>query len=370
MEKRLISRSAWGLLVCALLSGGALWGYLAHSGPAEAAARPGPAHVTQSEPGEPAPARGPGATPRQLGAATATPLPEAQEIQAQLLLAQVRHTLERTWRRAASQGDFSLAPSRILKSLIEHRCGLVEQHAEELLAFRQKLGLEGTSGAELCQGLLFASLKERLALPDDVTPALLWSRLEQVDAAYERLILNDASSAQESGFFAAVERFREERRRILGLELDARLFGLSDDVLLLPSKVDSLLHTPGASVEQNVAAWQAELQRIEREQGVRLAEVLEPVDLARQELRLREALGPLDEESRRALLERYAGPEVAQRDSAFRHKQQDRAERLSAFNTEREQLLKKLSGEGLTPEQLRERMPELDQRLFEKYHLQ
>jgi hypothetical protein len=258
----------------------------------------------------------------------------------------------------------------MLQSLLDRRCGLVEQHAEELHAWRKQLGLEGSSGAELCRSLLIASLRERLALPEDVTPALLWSRLAQVDAAYERLVVRDASAASESGSFAAIERFREERRHILGAELDARLFGLSDDVLLLPSKVDTLLRTSGASVEQNVATWQAELLRIEREHGVRLAEILEPMDLARQELRLRESAGPLDDEARRAVLERHAGSEVALRELEFRHEQQERAERLSAFNAEREQLLANLRAEGLTAEQLRERLPEIDRRLFEKYHLQ
>ncbi|MBZ4422771.1 lipase chaperone [Myxococcus sp. RHSTA-1-4] len=299
----------------------------------------------------------------------ASSLPEAREIQAQLLLARVRHSLERAWRRASAQGDFSLAPGRILQSLLDRRCGLMEQHAEELQTWKHSLGLEGSSGAELCRGLLFASLREGLALPEDLTPARLWSLLEQVDAAYEQLVVREASSSSESGFRAAVERFREARRHILGPELDARLFGLSDDVLLLPSQVDALLRAPGASVEQNVATWRAGLQRIEREHGVRLADVMEPLELARQELRLREASGPLDEEARRAVLERHAGPEVASRELAFRHEQQELAERLSAFNAEREQLLEKLRGEGLTEAQLRERLPEIDQRLFEKYHL-
>jgi Proteobacterial lipase chaperone protein len=183
-------------------------------------------------------------------------------------------------------------------------------------------------------------------------------------------VVRDAFTASESGYLAAVERFREARRHILGAELDARLFGLSDDVLLLPSQVDTLLRDPGASVEQNVATWQAELRRSEREHGVRLAELLEPMDLARQELRLRESAGPLDDEARRAVLERHAGPEVASKELEFRRDQHERAERLSAFNAEREQLLAKLRAEGLTAEQLRERLPEIDQRLFEKYHLQ
>ncbi|WP_224245517.1 hypothetical protein [Hyalangium gracile] len=310
------------------------------------------------------------AAPSSPRPATAAALPEAREIQARLLAARVRNSLERSWRRVSAQGDFSLAPGRILQSLLDRRCGLVERHAEELRAWSQQLGLEGTRGAELCRGLLFASLRERLALPDDVTPEFLWSRLEQVDAAYERLVVQEASSSSERGYFAALERFREERRRLLGPELDARLFGLSDDVLLLPSRVDTLLGSPGASVEQNVATWQAELRRIEREHGVRLSEVMEPVELARQELRLRESSGPLDEAARRAVLERQAGAEAASRELAFRHEQRERAERLSAFNAEREQLLAKLRGEGLTPEQLLERMPEIDRSLFEKYHLQ
>lgn len=369
MEKRSFSRRAWGLLACAVLSGGALWSYVASSAPVEVSG-PASSLVTGRESGARTNLRVTEPARPLPPATTASTLPEAQEIQAQLLVAHVRQSLERTWRRASAQGDFSLAPGRILQSLLDRRCGLLEQHAEELQAWRQQLGLEGSSGAELCRSLLFASLRERLALPKDVTPAQLWTQLAQVDAAYEQLVVRDTSTATDSGYFAAVERFREERRRILGAELDTRLFGLSDDVLLLPSKVDTLLRDPGASVERNVATWQAELARIEREHGVRLAELLEPIDLARQELRLRESAGPLDDEARRAVLERHAGPEVAARELAFRHEQQERAERLSAFNAEREQLLAKLRAEGLTEEQLRERLPEIDQRLFEKYHLQ
>ncbi|MBN1207333.1 MAG: hypothetical protein JXB05_20795 [Myxococcaceae bacterium] len=319
------------------------------------------AALSSAAPSEAGPAPGPGA---------GSPLPEAREIQARLLVAKARHSLEQAWKRASSQGDFALAPGRILRSLLARRCGLVERHAEQLLALREQLALDGGSGAELCRGLLYSSLKERLALPGDITPARLWEQLEQVDAAYARFVVEDPSSSQESGFFSAVERFREARRRIVGPELDQRLFGLSDAVLQLRPEVDSLLRDPGTSVEQKLAAWQELLQRIEHEHGVRLADVMEPVELARQELRLRESAGPLDADTRRAVLERYAGPEVALRDLEHHREQQERDERLRAFNAEREQLLAELVSAGLTPEQLRQRMPEIDQRLIEKYHLQ
>jgi hypothetical protein len=103
---------------------------------------------------------------------------------------------------------------------------------------------------------------------------------------------------------------------------------------------------------------------------VRLGSVVEPVELAKHALRLHETAGPLGPEQQQAVLERYASPEVARRYLEHQQEQRDRSERLRAFNQERDQLLEQLAGAGLTPEQRRQRMTEIDQQLFEKYHLQ
>ena len=101
MEKRSFPRRAWGLLACAVLSGGALWSYGAGSAPMEPVSGPASSLVEEGESGARTnlrvtePAR---PLPRAVTAAT---LPEAQEIQARLLVAHVRHSLERSWRRAS-----------------------------------------------------------------------------------------------------------------------------------------------------------------------------------------------------------------------------------------------------------------------------
>ncbi|MDC0714647.1 lipase secretion chaperone [Stigmatella sp. ncwal1] len=354
--KRFSFLAALGLLVCVALWGG-MAGSFRPSSPSETP-------LPSPRPSPPFPALRPGRS-----ASPSTPLPSAEHIQAQLLVAQARQSLAQISRRATSQSDFSLAPNRVLRSLLARRCGLVARHAEALLAQRDALGLEGEDGAGLCSALLFRSLQQRLSLPENLTEAAFWKSLEQVDATYARLVVDEPSSAQDKGYFSAVERFREERRRLLGPELDARLFGLSDEMLRLPAEVSALLGAPGTSGDDKVAAWQGVLQRIEHTHGVRLADVMEPVELARQELRLRESAGPLDEASRHAVLERYAGSEVAQRDQEHRHEQEERGERLRAFNTERERILAELTRAGMTPEQLRQRMPEIDQRLIEQYQL-
>ncbi len=297
------------------------------------------------------------------------PPPEAREVQLQLLVAKARHSLAQAAARATSRGDFALAPGRLVQSLLERRCGRVRRHAEEIAAFREQLALEGSDGAGLCRSLLFSALKERLALPEALSQARFWELLEQVDAAYERLVLADPSTGSDEAFRAAYERFREARRDIVGAELDRRLFGLADEVLQLPFQVEELLRDPRTSAEQKLAAYDGALQRIEGEFGVRLASVVEPVELAKHALRLLEAAGPLSVEQQRAVLERYAGPEVAQRHLEHQQEQQDQHERREAFHQERERLLQQLDREGLSTEQLRQRMAEIDARLFEKYRL-
>ena len=155
----------------------------------------------------------------------------------------------------------------------------------------------------------------------------------------------------------------------MGADLDRRLFGLADEVLHLPFQVEDLLRDTNLSSEQKLAAYGAALQRIEREHGVRLASVVEPVELGKHALRLHETAGPLEPEQRQAVLERFAGPGSSRRYLEHQQEQQDQSERLRAFNQERDQLLEQLARAGLTPEQHRQRMSEIDSQLFEKYHL-
>lgn len=304
------------------------------------------------------------------GAPAGDAAPEAHQIKARLVVAKARHSLGQSYERAAAHGDFALAPGRILNSLLARRCGLVRSHAEELALERERLGLQSSDGAGLCREFLFSLLKERLALPEGMSQERLWDMLEQVDAAYARLVLADPAAASDEDFRAAYERFREARRGIVGADLDRRLFGLADEVLHLPFQVEDLLRDKTTSTEQKIADYDAALQRIEREQGVRLASVVEPIELAKHALRLHETAGPLAPEQRQAVLERYAGPEVSRRYLAHQQEQQDRSERLRAFNQERDQLLEQLARAGLTPEQRRQRMTEIDSQLFKKYHLQ
>lgn len=314
------------------------------------------------------------ASPRATGSgmeASASPAGlEAPQLKAQLLMGKARHALGQAYERAAAHGDFALAPGRILRSLLERRCGLVQSHAGELAAERERLGLQASDGTGLCRELLFSILKERLALPADISQARFWELLEQVDAAYDRLVVADPSAARDGAFRAAYERFREARRGIVGVDLDRRLFGLADEVVHLPFQVEELVHDTRTSPEQKLATYEGALQRVEREYGVRLSSVVEPLELAKHALRLQEAAGPLSPEQQRALMERYAGPEVTQRYLAHQQEQQDLSERLRAFNQERDALLEQLARAGLGPEQRRQRMAEIDQQLFEKYHLQ
>jgi hypothetical protein len=296
--------------------------------------------------------------------------PDAREIKARLLVAQVRHRLGTAYESAAARGDFALTPSRILKSLLDRRCGALLRHGEELAPYRTQLLPGGPDGADPCQGLLFAYLKERFAFPDDLTPERLWSMLERVDAEYDRLVVKRLPFASDEALLAAHERFREARRDILGPSLERSLLGLSDELFQLPYRVDRLVTDSHTSVEQKLAAFQELLQRFEREHGVRLASVMEPVELAKLELRIRETAGPLGPEQQRAVYERHAGSESTGRYLAHQQEQRDRSERLKAFNQERERLLEQMTRSGLTPEQLRQRMPAIDQQLLVKYQLQ
>lgn len=284
-------------------------------------------------------------------------------------MARVSHGLDTALRRAASQGDFGLAPGRILESLLKRRCGLLERHADEVAPHGERLGLEGRTGAELCRSLLFQRMKEQFALGEDVPPARLWELLGRVDAEYARLVVKQLESHPGGSAEAARERFRAARRELLGPELTRRLFGLSDDLLRLPERVDALLADASLPRERKVEAWQGLLQQVEREHGVRLSTVVEPMDLARLELKLREAEGPLDAARRQQVLERYAGSESARRHLEHQRQQEALEARLEAFNRERQQRLVEMAAAGLTPEEQRARMPELDRQLFEKYQL-
>lgn len=327
--------------------------------------------VPLASPGEPAAPSAPAsAVAPRLGPSVSPVAPEAALLKAQLLAAKTRQALGQAYERSAAHGDFALAPGRILQSLVERRCGLVQAHAAELAAEREHLGLQASDGPGLCRELLFSIVKERLALAEDVSQARFWELLAQVDAAYERLVVEDPSAARPEAFRAAYERFREARRGIVGPELDRRLFGLADEVLRLPFQVEDLVQDPRTSAAQKLAAYEGTLQRIEREHAVKLSSVIEPLELAKHALRLQETAGPLRPEQQQALMERYAGPEVTQRYLAAQQEQQDRSERLRAFNQERDALLEQLARAGLGPDQRRQRMTEIDRQLFEKYRLQ
>ncbi len=295
---------------------------------------------------------------------------DVRYLQAQLRVARARGLLGAAYERTAAGGDFALAPGRLLRSFREKRCGAVRRHEEALAPWREQLGLGGPESGDLCERLLFAYLKERHALPDTLTPAQLWRLLEQVDAAYTRLVADNPRAASDEGFLTATEHYRQVRRGLVGPELDARLFGLSDGLFRLPGEARRIASDARASPEQKLAAWQEVLRQLEDTHTVKLAAVMEPVELARHELRIREAAGPLDAEQRRAVLERNTSPENARRAQEHQQQQQSHQERLAAFNAERERMLSQLAAQGLSPEQLRERMPGIDQHLFTKYHLQ
>jgi hypothetical protein len=295
---------------------------------------------------------------------------DARELELRVLVAKVRASLGRSYERVSSQGDFALAPGRLLQSLLERRCGLVRRHVEELSAHREQLGLTGPDAEGFCRDLLFSLLQERLSLPEGTSQARFWESLERVDEAAARQVLGNPSASSGEAFHAAYERFRRERREVVGPEVERRLFGLPDELVRLPLQVDALVNDPQLTPGQRLATYESALQRIEQEYGVTLASVVEPLDLAKHALRLHETAGALGPAQRQAILEQYAGSETTRRYLEHQWEQQDRDERLRAFNQERARLLEQLTRAGLTPEQLRERMPGIDQQLFEKYHLQ
>ncbi|HEX5749987.1 MAG TPA: lipase secretion chaperone [Archangium sp.] len=300
-------------------------------------------------------------TPRPAPPARNAPAPsenlDARELELRMRVANVRASLGRSYERASSQGDFALAPGHILESLLERRCGLV------------RLGLTGSNAGEFCRELLFSLLRERLSLPEGTSQARFWESLTRVDEAAARHGLGASPVSGGEAFHVAYERFRQERRDIVGPDVEQRLFGLSDELVRLPFLVDELVNDSRLSPEQRMAAYDGLLQSISRDHGVELASVVEPLELAKNALRLHGPAGALGPAQQQAILERYAGPEVTRLHLEHQLEQQDRGERLRAFNQERDRLLRQLTRAGLTPEQLRERMPGLDQQLFEKYQL-
>ncbi len=294
----------------------------------------------------------------------------ARELELRMLVARVRASLGRRFERASSQGDFALAPGQILAGLLQRRCGLLRPHVEELTAHRERLGLTGPDAEGFCRDLLFSLLRERLSLPEGTSQARFWESLARVDEAAARHVLGAPADSRGEAFREAYERFRRERRELVGPDVERGLFGLSDELVRLPFQVDALVEDARLSPAQRLEAYEDLLQRISREHGVELASVVEPLELAKNALRLHETAGTLGPAQRQAILERYAGPESTRLYLEHQMEQQDRDERLRAFNQERERLLEQLTRAGLTPEQLRERMPGIDQQLFQKYHLQ
>lgn len=102
-----------------------------------------------------------------------------------------------------------------------------------------------------------------------------------------------------------------------------RLFGLSDELVRLPFLVDELVHDSRRSPAQRMAAYEDMLQRIPREYGVELASVVEPLELAKNALRLHETVGALGPAPQQAILERYAGPETTRLYLEHQMEQQD-----------------------------------------------
>ena len=333
-------RKASGFSLCLVFLGLGAWWTLASPVPPMGGARPGNEARFQSAPG----------VAGMAGAPTGTAA-HPREPDARLLAARTPRTLVQAYERAAARGDFGMAPGRILQSLLDRYCGSPRHRAGE------------------CRDLLFAYLQERLALPEELTSAAFWSMLERIDAEFDRLVTSNPRSHADAEFLSVHERFREARRDLVGPALDRRLFGLSDDLLLLPQRVEELARDSRMPLERKLAVHQDALHRIEEEHHVRLVSVMEPLELAKHELRIREAAGVLGTEQRREVLERYTGPEYAQRYLDYHLEQQTRSERLKAFNQERELMLKQLGSES-SPEQLRQRMLAVDQQLFKKYDLQ
>lgn len=329
---------ASGFSLCLVLLGLCTWWNLAS--PVEPAGGASTALATSSAP----------VVAGRAGAPTVATAPP-REPEAGFLAERTPRTLVQAYERAAARGDFGMAPGRILASLLDRHCGNPRQRAGE------------------CRALLFAHLQERLALPEELTSAAFWSLLERIDAEFDQRVTSNPRSHSDDEFLAVHARFREARRELIGLELDRRLFGLSDELLQLPQRVGELARDSRMPLEQKLAVYQDALHRIEEEHQVRLVSVMEPVELAKHELSLRQSAEVLGAEQRREVLERYTGPEYARRYLDYHQEQQSLSERLKAFNQERESMLKQWASES-SPEQLRQRMLAVDQHLFEKYDLQ
>lgn len=364
---------ALGIFVGVALLGLALWRYLASPVGVPRAPGADPAAITEAAGSATGSATGLDRGQRAGDRIVSEESPEA--FQARLLYEQARQRVLGAYQRASGQADFAMAPGRVLRSLLEKRCGLLERYAEEWRVYKDRWGLTGQTGPELCRSLLFNHLKERLGLPDGVTQAAFFARLDRIDAEYERLVLRQggfpgAAKAADDAFLDAYERFREARRGILGAELDHKLFGLADEVLHLPKEVQKIVADPRIPAPERLAAYKKLLTGIEGQYQVPLSSVLEPVELAKLELSIRETGTELGPEERRAVIEKYAGPEYAARYVQDQQEQVDRNERLKAFNQERDKMLADLRAEGLSPEEVQKRMPEIDRLLLRKYQLE
>lgn len=330
-----------GALACLAILGSVVWWSFSPQLPSES---PPPVNRLPA-----ASAMNPASGAKLTAAAVASDL---EEVKARLLREQTQRMLAAAYQRAAAQPDFAMAPGRVLRSLLERRCPPPLRDPER------------------CRSLLFAYLKERFSFPESITPAKLWALLDQVDAESDRTLVKPSAAASDEAFLAAYERFAGTRRGILGESLDRQLFGLADGLLHLPHQVRELAAETRNSPEQKLAAYHRLLEQLQLDHGVALATVVEPVELAKLELQIREASGALRLEQRQAVLQAYTSAEYARRYVAHQQAQESRSERLKAFNQEREQVLKRLADTGLTSEQLRQKMPEIDRQLLEKYQLE
>ncbi len=355
------SKTASGALVgMGLLCTALWWSFSGAASPARGGPPPSP--IQERKPEE-TPREGGGGAP---AASNATGLPGTQQEHGRLLREQLQRQLGNTLQRLSARMDFAMTPGRMLESMLARRCAPVRHHAGELAADPSS----PPDADALCRALVFAALQERFGLPGDITAEQFWSTLPRIDAEYERLVVSRLGSASPEALAAAHEQFREARRRLAGEVLERAVFGLSDEVYQLGTQVEALVAERGTPLQRKVDSFRSELQRMESEHHIPIASVLEPIELARFELRIREASGPVGEDERRAVLGHYAGADAARSHLEYQQERQARDERLDAFNREREQALRELAASGLTAEQLRQRMPELDQRLLRKHQLQ
>lgn len=238
----------------------------------------------------------------------------------------LQQRLRARFERLSARGDFGMAPRRMLAGLLARGCPAAPPPASG-----------GDSPGEdeaRCRALLFSILREREGFPRELTEADLWEVLTHIDAAAGAQLFTPSAQASIEAFAAAYERFREERRRLAGDALEHALFGLSDELMRLPTQVAALAREDATPLPQRLEAFRQHLTDIEASYGVELARVMEPVELARLELRLRESSGAVDAAAQRGVLEHYLGPERAREYLAAREAQQSLHERLEAFNRE------------------------------------